>query len=236
MNERLDERRPPWRRLLAEGPAALRLLAAQLRRPPVKGEGAGDGSDGVPVLVLPAFLANDLPTGLLRRTLEASGFRAYAWRQGINAGARRGKFERLLRRIDIIHAETGRRLVLIGWSLGGLYARELAKRRPDKVQLVVTLGTPFSGGLRRNNAWKLYEAVNDHDVDHPPVEVRPGEKPPVHTIACWSPRDGIVAPASAGGRDGEADERVELSCRHNELVSDPEALRTIVALLARDAG
>jgi pimeloyl-ACP methyl ester carboxylesterase len=235
MRTGLDERRPPWRRLLAEGPAAVRLLAAQLRRPPVEGEGGG-GSEGVPVLVLPAFLANDLPTGLLRRTLEASGFRAYGWRQGINAGARAGKFERLLRRIDIIHAETGRRLVLIGWSLGGLYARELAKRRPDKVQLVVTLGTPFGqGNLRRNNAWKLYEAVNDHDVDHPPVEVRPGEKPPVHTIACWSPRDGIVAPASAGGAEGEADERVELGCRHNELVSDPEALRTVVALLRRHA-
>ena len=66
--------------------------------------------------------------------------------------------------------------------------------------------------------------------------MNPDEKPPVRTIACWSKRDGIVAPASAAGMDGEVDRRVELRCRHNELVSDPEALRTIVALLRENVG
>jgi pimeloyl-ACP methyl ester carboxylesterase len=121
---------------------------------------------------------------------------------------------------------------LIGWSLGGLYARELAKRRPGSVAMVVTLGTPFSQSLRANNAWKLYEAINDHDVDHPPVPIAPDVKPPVPTVAMWSPRDGIVAPASAAGEDWEVDRRVALSCRHNEMVSDPEALKAIVAALA----
>ncbi|HEX8223716.1 MAG TPA: alpha/beta fold hydrolase [Allosphingosinicella sp.] len=223
-----DWSRPPWRRLLMEAPAAARLLAAQLR-PPRLAEPVGRGRA---VMVLPAFLANDLPTGHLRRTLAGCGFDARGWGEGINLGARSGKFERLLARIDAVAAAArGGRLALVGCSLGGLYARELAKRRPEKVALVATLGTPFSGGLRRNNAWKLYEAVNDHDVDHPPVPIDPAAKPPVRTLAFWSRRDGIVAPASARGREGERDEAIELHCRHNEFVSDPEAVKALVRAL-----
>ncbi|HEX8482900.1 MAG TPA: alpha/beta hydrolase [Allosphingosinicella sp.] len=223
-----DKRRPGWGELLMEGPAAARLMAAQLGAARVR-EDVGRGRG---VLVIPAFLANDVPTTQLRRTLRACGFQPYGWRQGLNLGARRDKFERLLRRIDIIAAETRGPVALVGWSLGGLYARELAKRRAGKVSTVVTLGTPFSQSLRSNNAWKLYEAINDHDVDHPPVPIAPDEKPPARTIAMWSPLDGIVAPASAAGEDWEADLRVELGCRHNEMVSDPQALRAIVEALA----
>ena len=223
-----DDRRPSWGELLAEAPAAVRLLASQARPARLR----GDIGRKRAVMVIPAFLANDLPTLQLRRTLRACGFEPFGWAQGFNLGARRSKFERLLRRIDIIAAQTRGPVALVGWSLGGLYARELAKRRPHAVSTVVTLGTPFSQSLRANNAWKLYEAINDHDVDHPPVPIAPDVKPPVPTIAIWSPRDGIVAPASAAGEDGEADRRIELACRHNELVSDPAALRAIVSALA----
>lgn len=226
-----DARRPPWRRLLAEAPAAARLLAAQLKRPPVTRPGEGQGR---PVLVIPAFLANDVPTGLLRRTLNACGFRAFGWACGLNLGARADTLERLGRRLDDVVREAGSPVALVGWSLGGLYARELARRRPGDVDRVVTLGTPFSLGQRRNNAWKLYEAINDHPVDDPPVPAAPAAKPPVPTIACWSRRDGIVAPASARGREGEVDRSVELRCRHNEFVSDPEALDAVVGLLAEE--
>ena len=227
MRDEADYGRPSWGQLLMEGPAAVRLLAAQLR-PARMREDVGRGRA---VMVVPAFLANDLPTAQLRRTLRACGFRAFGWGQGVNVGARRGKFARLLERIDGIAAAHGP-VALVGWSLGGLYAREAAKRRPDTVRMVATLGTPFSGGLRRNNAWKLYEAVNDHDVDHPPIRVDPAEKPPVPTLAFWSRRDGIVAPASARGKEGERDAAVELTCRHNEFVSDPEALKALVRALA----
>jgi dienelactone hydrolase len=222
-----DVSRPSWRKLLAEAPALVRLFAAQLKKPHV----AQSAEQGRPVMVIPAFLANDLPTSLLRRTLEASGHSAHGWSQGFNLGARASKFERLLRLIDGIHRNSQSRLVLIGWSLGGLYARELAKRRPEKVSMVITLGTPFSQSLRHNNAWKLYEAINDHDVDHPPIPVQPNEKPSVRTIAMWSRRDGIVAPASASGQGQEVDESIELHCRHNEMVSDPEALEAILRAL-----
>ena len=227
-------RRPSWGKLLREAPAAARLLAAQLRRPRFGGVRGATREGPRAVMVIPAFLANDLATSHLRRTLRHNGFRACGWDEGPNLGARRGKFERLLARIDgIAAAAPDGKVALVGWSLGGLYARELARRRPERVSIVVTLGTPFSGGLRRNNAWKLYEAVNDHDVDHPPVPIDPAAKPPVRTVAFWSRRDGIVAPASASGRESERDEAVEVGCRHNEMVSDPRALRALVEVLVR---
>jgi pimeloyl-ACP methyl ester carboxylesterase len=108
----------------------------------------------------------------------------------------------------------GRRVVLVGWSLGGVFAREVAKRHPDLIDKVVTLGSPFSGDPRANNAWRFYELIAGHKVDAPPIDVRPGEKPPVPTLALWSSRDGVVAPSCARGRDDESDRRVELDCSH----------------------
>ena len=83
--------------------------------------------------------------------------------------------------------------MVIGWSLGGLYAREMARAAPDKVRAVVTLGSPVWGDRRRyTNVWKLYERIAGHPVDNPPIRDRK-PKPPVPTLAIWSRRDGIVA-------------------------------------------
>lgn len=223
-----DARRPSWRKLAAELPAAGRLLLAQLR--PAHFHDASVGR-GRAVLVIPGFLAHDLTTQLLRRTLSACGFRPFGWSDGFNLGARADLFETLQRRLGEVLEQAGGPVILIGWSLGGLYARELAKRRPADVSTVITLGSPISVDLRDNNAWKLYEAINDHPVDDPPVPVDPKGKPPVRTVAIWSSRDGIVAPASARGTSAESDERIEVDCRHNELVSDRKALAAILDVL-----
>ena len=225
-----DKRRPSWSKLLGELPAAGRLLAAQFMPVPISEPELGRGRS---VLVLPGLLTNDAPTSLLRRTLAACGFIPFGWENGVNLGVRADLFGRLEARLDSIIAEAGGPVALVGWSLGGLYARELAKRRPEDISIVVTLGTPFSADLRDNNAWKLYEAINDHTVDHPPVKVRVDEKPPVFTVAIWSPRDGIVAPASASGQPGESDEQIRVTTKHNELVSDPETLKRVVEVLSR---
>ena len=90
-------------------------------------------------------------------------------------------------------------MLVVGWSLGGMFARELAHRCPDKVRAVVTLGSPFSGDLKTNtNVREFYERVAGHDVNKPPFE-RIGGKPPVPTLALWWRRDGIVAPSAARG-------------------------------------
>ena len=104
--------------------------------------------------------------------------------------------------------------------------------RPRLVDRVITLGTPFSGDPHANNAWRLYEFLNDHKVDHPPLQIAQTAKPPVPTIAVWSPNDGVVAPEAARGLPDESDRQVEVTARHLGLARDPAAIRTIGDLLA----
>jgi hypothetical protein len=96
---------------------------------------------------------------------------------------------------------------------------------------VITLGSPFSGSLRANNAWRIYERVSGHSVDEPPLKVHIPSKPPVPTLALWSRRDGIVAPASARGGEGERDHAVELDCTHMGFGLSRRAYPKIVAAI-----
>ncbi len=181
-------------------------------------------------MVIPGFLAGDIFTLRLRRTLALAGYRAEGWGGGINSGVRADLLDRLLGRIERIAA--GRPLVLVGWSLGGLYAREAAKLRPELVERVITLGSPFSGDLHANRAWRMYEWVNRHPVDRPPIDVDLPVKPPVRTIALWTPRDGIVAPAAARGKPGESDAQVQVDCSHMDFCSNPRALEAILEAIS----
>jgi pimeloyl-ACP methyl ester carboxylesterase len=169
-------------------------------------------ADGPALMVIPGFLANDRTTLGLQRALAAAGYRVVGWGMGMNKGVEADTLERLARQIE--RHGRGAPVILVGWSLGGIYAREVAKLRPDLAAKVVTLGSPFSGDPRANNAWRLYERVAGHKVDAPPVETNTAEKPPVPTLAIWSRRDGIVAPASARGAPGESDRQLELDCGH----------------------
>jgi len=110
--------------------------------------------------------------------------------------------------------------------------REFAKLRPAAVERVITLGSPFSGDPRANHAWRLYEWVNGHAVDNPPIRVDRAAKPPVKTIALWSKEDGIVAPACARGLPDEADHRIMVDCRHMGFTTSPAALDAIFSALA----
>ena len=129
----------------------------------------------------------------LRRALARAGWRAHPWLLGMNGGAKANTMELLASRLEAILTRRSPVLV-VGWSLGGMFARELARRFPDKIRAVMTLGSPFSGNLKTNtNVREFYERIAGHDVDLPPFE-RIGGKPPVPTLALWSRKDGIVAP------------------------------------------
>jgi hypothetical protein len=182
--------------------------------------------DGPPVLVIPGFLATDRTTMDLRRALARSGWRAHPWLMGINKGAKKDTMELLASRLEAIY--DGRPVLLVGWSLGGMFARELACRHPERIRAVVTLGSPFSGDLKTNtNIRELYERVAGHDVNRPPFE-RHAQKPPVPTLALWSRRDGIVAPAAARGAAGEADKAVEIDSLHMGFAVDRTVLSRVV--------
>ena len=167
--------------------------------------------DGPPVLVIPGWVASDRTTLGLRKALAEAGWRVHGWNMGFNRGAKADTLEKLRRRLEALGG--GQPVLLVGWSLGGVYARELARLVPDQVSAVVTLGSPFSGDPHQNNVWRLYELVARHKVDNPPVP-RITDKPPVPHLAIWSRRDGIVAPRSARGMEDERDEAVEMRCTH----------------------
>ncbi|HET6940918.1 MAG TPA: alpha/beta hydrolase [Sphingomicrobium sp.] len=186
--------------------------------------------DGQPVLVIPGFLCSDQTTFSLRKRLAKHGYRVHGWKQGWNLGAREDTLERLRERIESLGHD--RKLVIVGWSLGGLFAREYARYRPDQVRAVITLGSPFSGDPRQNNVWQLYERVAKHSVLDPPIP-RVTDKPPVPHLAIWSRRDGLIAPRAARGLDHERDEEVELDCHHMAFAISPDAAKQVVREIDR---
>jgi pimeloyl-ACP methyl ester carboxylesterase len=185
--------------------------------------------DGPRLMVVPGFLANDHTTLGLQRALAAAGYRVTGWGLGMNRGATPETLDRLVERIEAFGR--GGRIILVGWSLGGIFAREAAKLRPDLIDKVVTLGSPFSGDPRGNNVWRLYEWVAGHKVDDPPIKTDLAEKPPVPTIALWSPRDGIVSIPCARGLPHESDRQVELDCSHMGFGVSGRAYPQIIAAL-----
>ena len=183
------------------------------------------------MLVIPGFIASDFTTKELRRALAEAGFRVHPWRQGINWGATPDTLERLKRAVD--QCGHDQPMVLVGWSLGGLYAREIARAEPDRVRAVVTLGSPVWGDRRRyTNVWKLYEKVAGHPVDQPPITDLE-EKPPVPTLAIWSRRDGIVGVPSARGTEVTRDKAVEVDSTHMGFAVSKKGTRQAVREIVR---
>jgi hypothetical protein len=202
-----DQSRPPRWRLAAETASLLARAYRSFGRLSERGP-----ADGEPLMVIPGFLANDRTTLGLQRAFAKAGYRVTGWGLGLNKGVQEDTLERIVERIE--RFGRGRKVVLVGWSLGGIYAREAAKIRPDLVTKVVSMGSPFSGDRRSNNVWRLYEWVAGHPVDNPPIESILEEKPPVPTLAIWSRKDGIVAVCAARGEPGESDAQLELDCNH----------------------
>jgi len=182
-------------------------------------------------MVIPGFIASDHTTKELRRALAEAGFRVHPWRQGINLGARPDTLERLKRAVDQCgHDEP---ILLVGWSLGGLFAREIARAEPARVRAVVTLGSPVWGDRRRyTNVWKLYERVAGHPVDRPPISDLE-EKPPVPTLALWSRKDGIVGVPSARGTEATRDKEVEIDTNHMGFAVSKRGARAAVREIVR---
>ena len=176
------------------------------------------------VMVLPGFGTNPIKMRYFARRLEDAGHTVKRWGCGYNWGFSEELFSQLENRLLDLHERAGAPVVLVGWSLGGLYARELAKRQPDAVAKVISMGSPFSGSLRANNVWRIYQAVAGHRIADVKLAGQLSRKPPVETVALWSPRDGAISPRSAAGYPGERDRAVALRCSHMGFSYSPEAI------------
>jgi Palmitoyl protein thioesterase len=150
--------------------------------------------DGHPVMILPGFLSSSTSTKTLRKFVVDQGYEVYDWGLGRNMG-KLEYMELLLERLDEIHIKTGREISLIGWSLGGVFARQLAKERPNIIRQIITLGSPFAGISEPNNIDWIYELLNYgkkvKDVNQTLLNDLP--KPAnVPTTAIFSKIDGVV--------------------------------------------
>ena len=192
--------------------------------------------DGHPILVFPGLGAADFTTWPLRHFLEGRGYKTYPWHQGFNLGPREGVLDGCIEQAKSIRQEHGRSISLIGWSLGGIYAREVAKAMPEHTRCVITLGTPFTGNPRATNAWRFYELVSGHSVQDPKIIEQVRKPPPVPTTSIYSRTDGIVAWRCSVNETGPAAENIGVHASHVGMGMNPIALYAIADRLAQAPG
>lgn len=233
--ERGRLRPPGLALLLAEARGLLELNASLLLSPLLMRAPRGDGH---PVLALPGFLASDLSMAPMRRYLSELGYETHAWRMGRNLGGLGRMREALRARLAEIHAASGRKVSLVGWSLGGVYARDLALQAPDMVRSVITLGSPFANDIRATNATRLYELVSGEGVDDVPGlrEAIAGDLP-VPATSIYSRTDGIVNWRTSLLRPSATAENIEVHfASHLGIGVNPAALWAVADRLAQAEG
>ena len=229
-----DDLRPPSAFLMMlEGRAFWELGAMVAATPWLRRLPRGDGH---PVLVFPGMGANDFTTVPLRNFLGGLGYVAQAWGQGFNFGPRDGVLKKCAADVRALAEKHGQPVSLIGWSLGGLYAREMAKELPDHTRCVITLGTPFAGHPRATNAWRIFELLSGQKAHDPAMIARLRTPPPVPTTSIYSRTDGIVAWQCSLNDPGPLVENIEVQASHTGMGMNPLALYAVADRLAQSTG
>jgi pimeloyl-ACP methyl ester carboxylesterase len=228
-------RAPGLGMLLAEVRGILEFNASLVLSPLLMRAPRGDGH---PVLALPGFLASDLSMVPMRRYLSELGYDAHAWRMGRNLGGIARLRGALLDRLAEIHAATGRKVSVVGWSLGGVYARDLALRAPDMVRSVVTLASPFASDVRATNATRLYEALSGEKVGGDPqfLSAIAGDLA-VPATSIYSRADGVVNWRTCRLRPSDTAENIEVRlASHVGIGVNPATLWAVADRLAQAEG
>ena len=227
---------PPHRLLmLAEGRAvfefgafvALRGLLGRLPK-----------GDGHPVLVLPGFMAGDASTRPMRGLLDDLGYEAHGWGLGRNVRIDTTREREMNDVLSRIADKAGRKVSIVGWSLGGVFAREIAKVQPENVRSVISLGSPITNDRSATNASRLFEYLNGKE----PEPVRAGRyrdletAPPVPTTSILTKSDGIVAWRGSVQKPGPETENIEVLASHCGLGVNPAVMVAIADRLAQAEG
>jgi pimeloyl-ACP methyl ester carboxylesterase len=205
---------------------AARLLAAG---PRLWTEPRGDGHV---VIDIPGWRAPEL-TGLpLRRYLTWLGYDARGWGFGTNVGSPRADARRLTRTVEQLVDRSGRPVSLVGWSLGGVVAREVARSRPELVRCVVTYGTPVVGG----STFTSVAGAAMHELGEATrvaARLHADRPVPVPLTVVYSRRDGVVAwEACLDSRSPDV-EHVEVRSTHLSLGVDPDVWSVVARRLHR---
>ena len=230
--------RPPslfW--TLTEGRALFELASFGLLRKPLKNLPKGDGH---PVLVLPGFMASDASTQPMRALFEDLGYRSYGWGLGRNVRFNEAREQAMSDLIEAIHGTAGEKMSIVGWSLGGVFARELAKRHPNKVRMVISLGSPITNTRKYSAPSRLFEAINGKETT-PETEGRYRDleaAPPVPTTSILTKTDGIVSWRGSvqQPKPGTQTENIVVPASHIGLGVNPLVMLAIADRLAQPEG
>jgi pimeloyl-ACP methyl ester carboxylesterase len=222
---------PPLHLLAREARVAAEVAWFLLRMRSLRDLPRGDGH---PVIIVPGFGADDLMTQPLQRALLRLGYDARGWNLGRNLGMRPQIKTALVEYLQRLHAKHGNKVSLVGWSLGGVFVREMARHQPQLVRRVFTLGSPINGEPDANNMLPFFRLANRGkpvSLDRQGFERR-RKAPPVPCTAIFSKTDGIVAWRCCLEEAAVNTENIEVAGSHFGLVYNIEVLRILAERLA----
>jgi pimeloyl-ACP methyl ester carboxylesterase len=230
---------PGIRRLALEQRIVYELGAFAAASPLLRAVGRGDRH---PVLVLPGFTASDQSTVPLRSIIRSQGYWVHGWRLGRNLGPTQEVVDGLMERLQLLHERHETKVSLIGWSLGGIYARGMARMFPDLVRQVITLGSPFrvreSGDSPVGRLYQRYAERHAIRIDTttamPPEEELPALVVPATSI--YTRTDGVVHWSHCIDADGPYRQNIEVRSSHVGLGVNPAAIYAISDRLAQREG
>lgn len=194
--------------------------------------------DRAPVVILPGFGASDRSTAVMRAFLDARGHRTEGWGLGRNTGNVAALVQAVEERTEGLVERRGRKVRIVGQSLGGVVARELARRRPDLVNRVVTMGTPVVGGPKYTAMASLYQSMYNIDLDAMEAfiaSVNAERRIPVPVTAIYSKNDNVVAWQACIDPVNDHIEHVEVRTTHIGMGFDAQVFRIVADRLARPA-
>ncbi|MFT5914400.1 MAG: pimeloyl-ACP methyl ester carboxylesterase [Flammeovirgaceae bacterium] len=194
--------------------------------------------NGEPVLVLPGFMASDISTKYLRNFLKKKNYTPYSWGLGRNKGDFTNTSPTIFSNLDKITSHHNQKIHLIGWSLGGVFAREIAKEKPDLVKSVITMGSPFANINQKTNASWLFDFVSKRvktNEEYSKMDTI-HEPPTMPSTAIFSKSDGIVNWKGCLEPEMPHTENVQVHAAHMSLGVHPASLVCIADRLAQKEG
>ena len=228
-----DMKSPSLALLAAEGRGLLDIPALLAAAPFLAAAPRGDSH---PVVVLPGLGADDRSTIAIRSFLDRLGYQVHGWGRGRNIRMPESDLAAIAAQVEGLHAKTHQKVSLIGWSLGGIVAREAARRVPDAVRMVITLGSPFAAP-GANNVRMIWKLLTGQNYSPTPGRVSGLARPlPRPSTSIYTRADGVVAWGACLEREGYDRENVEVVTTHIGLGFHAPALWVIADRLAQAPG
>ena len=205
----------------------------------LKGLPKGDGHS---VKVIPGFMAGDFSTAIIRYFLNHWGYDVKPWGQGLNLGLNkyRDVEKRMSEQLEKHYLSSGRKVSLIGWSLGGSFARELARKHPEWVRTVITLGSPIGNDPNGALTAGIYQLISGNRFSNPEFKARVARAsqpvPQVPCTAIFSKSDGIVSWKIAREKESDIAENIEVKSAHAGLGMNASVMFAIADRLRQKDG